>query len=445
LSIRKAIVLALVAQTAVASAPDYLTYEEPIADSVDEIDGSIGSFGDGVSEEDAGAAPILPGPTGAGPFWRDTGLDFNLRSYYLERNRDQGQDSLAWALGGSLAYRSGLWKERFGVGATLYTTQRLYGPDHKPGSGLLKPVQQGFTVLGEAFIDVHLTEQLQARLFRQTFDLPYVNRRDIRMVPNTFEAYGLFDLTDPRLKYFLGHAAKIRTYDSDRFIHMSEAAGSPGSNDGVTMIGARYSFNETNRIGAINHYGHNTFNTFFSEASGAWDLTDRLGIRLSGQYTYQNSVGDELVGRFNTSQFGIKSDFSYAGAVLTLAYVQTGDGSDILNPWGGSPSYSSLIVEDFDRAGEKAWRLGLSYDFAEIGWGGLSGFMSFASGNTPDQGANASEDQEELDFTLDYKPAEGVLKGLWLRARAAFIDRQGPEAQDMVDYRIILNYERSLL
>lgn len=66
------------------------------------------------------------------------------------------------------------------------------------------------------------------------------------------------------------------------------------------------------------------------------------------------SVGDELVGKFQTDQFGIKSDMSYAGAVLTLAYVQTGNGGDILNPWGGSPSYSSLILEDFDRAGEKA-------------------------------------------------------------------------------------------
>ena len=117
------------------------------------------------------------------------------------------------------------------MGATLYTTQPLYAPDHKPGTGLLKSVQDGLTVLGEAFVDLHLTEQVQARLFRHTFDLPYVNKRDIRMVPNSFEAYLLFDRTSPKLNYVLGHATKIKTFSSDRFVPMSEAAGAEGSNE----------------------------------------------------------------------------------------------------------------------------------------------------------------------------------------------------------------------
>jgi hypothetical protein len=131
--------------------------------------------------------------------------------------------------------------------------------------------------------------------------------------------------------------------------------------------------------------------------------------------------------------------------VLTLAYTRTGDSNGIRNPWGGSPSYASLILKDFDRAGEKAWRLGLSYDFAGIGLKGMSGFMNYARGDTDDRGENASPDQEELDFTIDLRPPEGMLRGLWLRARAAFVDEKGPDTQNLTDYRIILNYELPLL
>ena len=83
--------------------------------------------------------------------------------------------------------------------------------------------------------------------------------------------------------------------------------------------------------------------------------------------------------------------------------------------------------------------------FAGFGWKGLSGFINYGSGDTPDSGRNASNDQEELDFTIDFKPPEGFLQGFWLRARAAFVDQQGPGARDLADYRLILNYELPLL
>jgi hypothetical protein len=432
----------LFCQTTTASPPDYLTYEEPAADSVDAIKGPIDDLG---AEMPPQPSAISPEPERLSPFWRDTKLDLRLRSYYFERDRDHEPDSLAWTVGGWLAYRSGLWRERVGIGATLYTTQRLYGPDRKPGSGLLKPVQQSFTVLGEAFVDLRATRQANVRLFRQTFDLPYVNKQDTRMVPNTFEAYLLADTKDSRFNYVLGHVTKIKKISSDEFVYMSEAAGAEGTNDGVSLIGARYTLSPTANVGAIDHYGHDTFNTFYAEATGTWELSGGVGGRISGQYTNQQSIGAALTGKFSTSHLGLKGDLSYGSAVATLAYTQTGDGGGMRKPWGSSPSYNSVIVEDFDRAGEKAWHLGLSYDFAPIGWNGLSGFVSYTSGDTPDSGRNASSDQDELDLTIDMKPPAGMLQGLWLRARAAFVDQHGAGARDVADYRLILNYELPLL
>ena len=136
---------------------------------------------------------------------------------------------------------------------------------------------------------------------------------------------------------------------------------------------------------------------------------------------------------------------SLGGAVLTLAYSHTDNNARIRNPYGGYPGYLSLNVRNFNRAGKDAWLIGFSYDFAHIGWHGLSGFINFASGDTPDTGVLASPDQDEFDITLDYRPPKGFLQRLWVRARASFVDQHGPEAIDIADYRVILNYTVPLL
>ena len=83
--------------------------------------------------------------------WADTKVDLQVRSYYLDRDKYDDSQSQAWALGGSVGAKTGYFRERFALGATGYTSQRLYGPEDKDGTLLLKPGQQGYTVLGEAY------------------------------------------------------------------------------------------------------------------------------------------------------------------------------------------------------------------------------------------------------------------------------------------------------
>ena len=341
--------------------------------------------------------------------------------------------------------RSGQWQDRVSFGLTVPPTQKIHGPDDKPGSGLLKPVQQGFTVLGEAYLNLRVAEQTQLRIYRQSINLPYVNKHDIRMIPNTFEAVNLFDAEDPDFNYILGHVNKIKRRASDKFVYLSEAAGANGTDKGLSMVGARLAFGEYTNVGAISQYSRDVFNTLFAEANSAWEIKDDLAIRLSGQFTDQRSVGDELVGSFGTYNVGLRSAASVGGATLTLAYSHTGDDARIRNPYGGFPGYVSLIVRDFNRAGEDAWLIGFSYDFEKISWNGLSGFINYASGDTPNSGGRVSLDEDELDFTLDYRPQKGIFQGFWLRARAAFIDEHGAGANDFEDYRLILNYTLPLL
>lgn len=426
----------LMASPVAATEPEYLATEGPAPESVEQVE----------APTQAGFAPEAPVRRGLfglrrkleglPPFWSDSSVEVNLRSYYLERQNQDAPDNLGWAAGGSFEYQSGWWRERLKLGAVAYTSQKLLGPKDKDGTLLLRPGQRSFSVLGQAYLEGRLEDQIRFRLYRQTFNLPYVNAQDNRMVPNTFEAYTVGRKGSGRLDFVVAHLTKMKTRNSNKFVSMSEAAGLQGTDKGLTMAGTYYPLGENAGIGFIDQYAWDFMNTAYAEGYAAWKVTEDAGLRVSLQYTDQRSVGDELGGDFDTDVFGASVDLSYRSAVLSLAFTTTDNGSDIRSPFGGYPGYVSMMVKDFDRAGEKAWLLGLSYDFGKLGLEGLSASVKYGRGDAPD----FSPDQEELDITLDYRPGQGRLSGLWLRLRAAWVDQHGAGAQDLKDYRVILNY-----
>ena len=61
------------------------------------------------------------------------------RTYYLHRGYDVADTRAGWALGGGLEFRSGWWEDRVRFGATVSTTQKLYGPPTRTGLNYLSP------------------------------------------------------------------------------------------------------------------------------------------------------------------------------------------------------------------------------------------------------------------------------------------------------------------
>jgi hypothetical protein len=379
------------------------------------------------------------------PFLRDARLLLHLRSYWREEDPPDPGESEAIAYGGWLGLRSGEWEEFFSVGATLYTTQRLYGPDRKAGTGLLSPGQHGFSVLGEAWAKLRVRDH-QAVLYRQSLDLPYVNRRDSRMVPQTFEGYTLRGKRSS-LTYAAGYLSDIKTRDSDHFVSMSEAAGVRERDEGMLFGGLRWRPNEEFMLGGIEYWVADTLNVVYAEVDYLLPLEAPVQIRLAGQFTDQRSVGRDLLtgSSFDTRSFGVRAALSYEKAILNLAFTSTDDEERIRSPWGSDPSFLARMQKNFNRAGEDAWGIGVSYHLDRLGLRGVSGVASYASGRNARNPATgmSQPDQEELDLTLDYRLKEGRLRGLWFRARAAFLE-QDPGGTT-TDFRLIVNYELPLL
>ncbi len=79
---------------------------------------------------------------------------------------------------------------RVALGGELFTSLPLYAPDSRPGTGLLKPIQDPIFVPGQAYFRLRHERQV-VTLYRQRYDLPYINGNDGRMIPNTFEGYSI--------------------------------------------------------------------------------------------------------------------------------------------------------------------------------------------------------------------------------------------------------------
>lgn len=385
--------------------------------------------------------PSLPG------FREGMQVTFKPRTYYLNRDRDKKQDVEGWALGGAVEGRTGWLGQRVQLSATVYTSQILYGPEEKDGTQLFKPGPHQITTLGEAYMTVRLGKDSGLRIGRQSFDLPWLARHDIRMVPNTFEAIAVGRKATTGFTYLAGYVNRIKRKNDDSFIPMSEAAGAIGTNEGLGLLAAQYTFKDDSLIGATNQTSFDVMNTFFIKGEKSFRINDDVSLRAYGQYTDQRSTGKALIGDFHTWLASIKGEIFFPNASIRLATSRAGEERGLQSPFGGPPNYLSIIVDNFDRAGEKAVMIGASYDFAGAGIKGLSVFSNISRGNTPDAGPNASPDETEYDLTVDYRfGKDSALNGLWLRARGAWIDQDEKIANgdDFFDFRIIANYTFNL-
>lgn len=436
-----------------AESAEYLAAEEPIPESLEQAPSATDQIGtvqnSHTTWEKLHLRWILPElrarvPTTGQAFFDDAKFHFNPRSYYFHRKFSDGHQSEAFAIGGAFGLESGYLSDLLRIGITGYTSQKIHGPADRPGSGLLRPEQQSYTALGEAYVDIKLHETSHLTLFRQRIDIPFINSFDISMTPNTFETYLFRSAVTPELHLGFGHFRKIKTRMSSNFEYMSATAGATGTRKGVTVGEARYDFSDNFHASIVEEYGWDTFNTLYLETELLISLCNQLKLKTGLQFTDQRSVGDELIGSFDSQHFGCKLSLGYQALIASASFTWTSKEGGIKKPWGGSPSYNSIMIADFDRAGEKSIGLGVSYDFTELGLTGFAASTNYVHGNTPDAGSAASPDQQEFDINLDYRPSIKGLDSFWLRLRYASDKQkatQGGVTRD--DFRVILNYALS--
>ena len=387
-------------------------------------------------------------------FIKDTDLKVHFRIYYFNRNNTDDSKNEALATGGWITYQSGWLADTFAMGATLYGSLKLYGPEDRDGTLLLKPSQESYYVPGEAWGALKYEDYVIVKGYRQQVNQGYINPADNRMTPNTFQGVTVGGKV-AWVEYLGGFLWKIKPRNADEFISMSEQAGARDTNEGAGFGGVRLTPLPGLRVDINDSYGVDTINTFYTEVAYEIPLNQAMKMRLGAQFTDQRGVGDALLGptidgrHWATQHGGGRAQLVIGDLTLTGAFTLTAKGNNIQKPWGSSPSYLSLIDQDFDRANEKAFLIGAAYDFSSVLTKGLSATMNMAWGKdaiNPSNGRPAP-DQGEYDLTVDYRPPfkwPAFLQGLWFRARGAILDRQDARATGY-QVRFIINWERDLL
>jgi outer membrane porin, OprD family len=417
------------------------------------------------SAEDAPPPPPLPSPLEAlflplkeamaplPPFLRDTDFHLHFRSYYLNRMKPDGTVNEAEAFGGWASYKSGWLLDTFAIGATFYGSAPLYAPEDRDGTLILKPGQEGYYVPGEAWGALRYKDYALLKGYRQKVDQTYINPQDNRITPNTFEALTLGG-TLGFVEYLGGYLWNIKQRNSDTFVSMSSAAGVTGKHEGVGLAGVRLTPTKGLRIDVSNQYGTNMFNTLFAQVDYLLPLNKDWKLGLSAQITDQRAVGDAFLTSaaekyWDVQVGGARIQLIYRDLTLTTAFSITGTGNTIQTPWGSYPGYLTMIDQDFDQAGEKAYMVGAAYDFSKTLLEGLGANVGLAWGKdivNPKTGKKAPN-QAEYDTTIDYRPnLQGpfFLKGLWFRVRADILDQQDAPKLGY-QFRIILNWDRDLI
>jgi hypothetical protein len=402
---------------------------------------------------------------------KDTKFEFNLRSFYFDRSDFTGAEKQAWAIGGWLGVKTGYFLDHIAFGATVYTSNPIYAPDDRDGTGLLAPGQNGYTVLGEFYAELRIVKDVGITVGAKGYDTPFINRNDTRMTPNTFEAIVLQGRTElgksssdapvtddgvglskdakevavpsptpaqdvASIKYGLGYFYKIKAQNDSEFVSMSEDAGADVER-GVWAAGALYEKGKFN-IGAIDYYSEDIINIAYAESKLEVPLADDWKLKFAGQYVDQGSVGSNLLQghSFSGHQFGLKVDVPVKNALFTAAFTHAWGTANLQNPWSGYPGYTSVQVQDFNRAGESAFLLRAGYDFPWVD--GLSAYALAVFGTDPDLAGQFR--QNEFDFNLQWGPKKGVLEGLSLRLRYAVVQQFGGDVDNLTDFRAILNY-----
>ena len=364
-----------------------------------------------------------------------------LRTFYKNTDTLTGTEQEAWALGGFAGLRSPWFGDLFQFGVVGYTSQRLYGPAGKGGTLLLQPDQSSITVLGEAFGAVTIAGQTLTG-YRQLIDRPFINPQDTRELPNTFEAYTLTGASGA-LSYTGGYMTKMKTRASDQFVWASQVAGGKGPHEGVIYAGATYAIRRDglhqSRRGVLDRrLQHVLHRRPVSDRHRRQDAGD------AGRAVLPAEVGRRRPDRHRSRRgaTGSRRRCRTARWPAQVYYTQTGTGFTTQSPYGDHPSYLNLQQIVFNTAGEKAWAIRGTVDFATIGAPGLTATAIYASGKDRVNSSNGAPlpNHNETDVRADYAFAKGTtLEGLVATFRYSWLHQDG-SPQTQTDLRAILNY-----
>jgi hypothetical protein len=399
----------------------------------------------------ADLAPQEPDPIRAA-FFDDATFTLHMRSYLLDENNNGADDPAAWAAGGWAGYETGWINDTLQFGVVAYTSQPLWAPEERPGSLLLLPDQEGFSVLGQAYAALRYDDQTLT-IGRQLVHQPEINPHDNRMVPITFEGASLGGDVG-MLSYYAAFLTATKTRGSNDFKNFGEVVG-VDQDEPMYLVGLSAEPNDKLKLRTSLYAVPNLLVSSYSDAQWMTGKDDEDHVKLTAQFMIQSGIGEELLTGpdFVSSMAGVLGEVRYSDLTLMAGYTANLTDKDWQYPYGEWPGYTDMLIGIFARAAEQAVFLGANYDFS----GPLEGLSLMAQAALDTHIADGRTWWNEYDFYANYEfsalpNVPHWLAPLSLRARYALLQKSDDDAQtdisdevpvtpDTDEIRVIMNYE----
>ena len=349
--------------------------------------------------------------------------------YYQWDKEDSTHNShLISALGGSIAYKSALYK-KFDLFTALYFSQAFFNNSKDPVS-LLKSGKDALSrfdylnynrsymaVLGQAYMRYNFARHTSLKLGRQLVEGFYTKSNDTKMIPNTFDglSFKYRSKKSQKLHLSLLSRQKLRDHTQAHGVLVygdanSSSASKPtwSQNDDSAMHkGLSYTVLKNAGLDPYmplitgDYENHTIKNlklslafysvpTLLSQVMGELNYTFAFkhftfipGFRYIQQFDDQagaiggaayNASATSLSGyknpnSLNSSMFGLRALFKFKQTKLNLAMTQISDQADLITPWRGFPtaSYTRSMGRYNWQANTKSYRIELVQNANRLG------------------------------------------------------------------------------
>ncbi|MBB3061160.1 OprD family outer membrane porin [Microbulbifer rhizosphaerae] len=249
-------------------------------------------------------------------------LDGNIRAYYNTREYEDRTDESAFSLGGALRAETG----KIGpikIGAGYYTAQDLGTNDDDPNK-VNSRLGSDLEVLGEAYLKFDAGHTV-ATLGRQKVNTPFANSGDAFMIPFTFHGYGVTNKSLKDISFEANYLSEIKNRNSETFVDIGSwtasryGASAPSETGSMANLGAVYGAGPI-KLEAWFTRVSEFFDTLYVNGSYSASISNSVKPFVGAQYATQRESGDEILGRIDSSLYGVKFGTTMGSSKVTLAY-----------------------------------------------------------------------------------------------------------------------------
>ena len=339
-------------------------------------------------------------------FWHmfhDGKVTGQIRSIYSGYNYKNSDDTYATALGGFVKYELAEYKG-LSAGVEFITSNDIgwASGENEKRNVELSSSKGVYTQLNEAYVNYNY-ENFKLRLGRQTLDTPLADSDDIRMIPNSFEAYVLTYESDT-ITVMAGSLQQWQGYDADldnEWIKTGE--------DGTYFGGLSYS----NKLIDANVWYYNingvagdatANNSYYGDIVGHYHVSKEVLVHVGAQYLMQNELDKSGV---EANIFGLTAELVVKDFGFNIAYNKSLKQSNkqSFSGFGGGTLFTnmdSMILDaiTLDRDAE-AIVGGISYGVDDF-----SLFYAYGDFNGQADSAGLKEHIIEQNIGLEYSREE---------------------------------------